>query len=121
MYFYGAHYGFVFFYFFKTGYESITRSSGYENSMVSFLRNLSPKIKVRDPILPINMVAIINNLPSSDNFWLPLSEYPTLLNAETVSKNISKKLQEASVNNKQNVVNKIQPSPSDIIAIALYI
>ena len=88
--------------------------------MDSFLFfNLRPKINVNDPMRPINIVIMIKILPSGDKVSEPLRENPTLLNADIVSKKISKKVHSVSVNNKQKVVNKIQPMLKEIIAITL--
>ena len=59
--------------------------------MSVFFLNLRPKIKVSDPMRPINIVALINSFPINERCCVPLSENPRLLNPETVSKNISKK------------------------------
>ena len=75
---------------------------------------------MREPILPINIVAIIKNFPIKERRSVPPSENPTLLNADVVSKNKSIKFQCGSVIKRQNVVKKIQPMLIEIIAIALY-
>ena len=78
-------------------------------------------MSVREPIRPMSMVRMMMILPHIERFEVIPVENPQFPNAETTSKIMLIKLNDASLINKIKVLAKIQRTASVTIAITLKI